>query len=374
MLITAALTLLAVLTAASLAAVGVGTPAAVAHLVFAVGIVPLIFAAMTHFVPVLTRTGDAPAIIRCLPVFAQLAGVLLVLALQGIFPYELLQLAAAIDLALAGGLLYWIVRRARAALGRPHPGWRWYAAALAVLMLALVAILAMALWPAHWQIWRLLHLHLNTLGLVGLAAFGTLPVLLPTVLGRGDPGAAQWLQRYLWPMLLAVLTLVLGIAVHWSLAAVGASVLLVLAGLLLVRWLQCFGWPRLPGDGAAVSLIAAVLGWMLGLLAGVLHGGGAMPAMPGLWAWVAAFLLPLVTGALSQLLPVWRWPGRQSPERDAMRSRLVARGALRAGFFLLAGAAFLGGFVLPGMILAMLGLLLFIVSVLQTVRIRQSTR
>ena len=374
MLITAALTLLAVLTAASLAAVGVGTPAAVAHLVFAVGIVPLIFAAMTHFVPVLTRTGDAPAIIRRLPVFAQLAGVLLVLALQGIFPYELLQLAAAIDLALAGGLLYWIVRRAGAALGRPHPGWRWYAAALAVLMLALLAILAMARWPAHWQIWRLLHLHLNTLGLVGLAAFGTLPVLLPTVLGRGDPGAAQWLQRYLWPMLLAVLTVVLGIAVHWSLAAVGAAVLLVLAGLLLVRWLQCFGWQRLLGDGAAVSLIAAVFGWILGLLAGVLHGAGAMPAMPGLWAWVAAFLLPLVTGALSQLLPVWRWPGQQSPGRDAMRSRLVVRGVLRASLFLLAGAAFLGGFVLPGMILAMLGLLLFIVSVLQTVRIRRSTR
>jgi len=117
-----------------------------------------------------------------------------------------------------------------------------------------------------------------------------------------------------------------------------------------------------------------VFGWILGLLAGVLHGAGVMPAMPGLWAWVAAFLLPLVTGALSQLLPVWRWPGRQSSERHAMRSRLVVRGALRAGLFMLAGGAFLGGFVLPGMILAMLGLLLFIVSVLQTVRIRRSTR
>lgn len=360
MLITAALTLLALIAAASLAMLGAGTPAAVAHLVFAVGIVPLIFAAMTHFVPVLTRTGDAPAIIRRLPVFAQLAGCLLVLALQGIFPYELLQLAAAIDLALAGGLLYWVVRRARAALGRPHPGWRWYAAALAVLMLALVAILAMALWPAHWQIWRLLHLHLNTLGLVGLAAFGTLPVLLPTVLGRADPGAAQWLQRYLWPMLLAVLTVVLGIAVHWSLATVGAAVLLVLAGLLLVRWLQCFGWQRLLGDGAAVSLIAAVLGWMLCLLAGMLHGGGSMPAMPGLWAWVAAFLLPLVTGALSQLLPVWVWPGPMSPQRQALRAALVAGGQGRSAAFLMAGVLFLSGWPELAMPLAASGLLWFI--------------
>ena len=58
MLHTASLTLLALLGSAVLALSGVGSPLAVAHLAFAVGIVPLIFAAMSHFVPVLTRTGD----------------------------------------------------------------------------------------------------------------------------------------------------------------------------------------------------------------------------------------------------------------------------------------------------------------------------
>lgn len=374
MLVTAALTLLALIVAAGLAATGAATPAAVAHLAFAVGIVPLIFAAMTHFVPVLTRTGDVPAIVRRLPLFAQLAGVLLVLALQGVVPYALVQLAAGVDLLLAGGLLYWIAGRARAALGRPHPGWQWYAAALAVLMLALLAVLAMAVWPAHWQAWRLIHLHLNTLGFVGLTAFGTLPVLLPTVLGQGDPGAAQWLRRSLWPMLAAVLAVALGTAVHWLLAAMGAAILMVLCCALMVRWLKHFDLPRLFRDGAAVSLLVAVTGWGLSLFAGILHAAGGLPAMPGLWAWVAAFLLPLVTGALGQLLPVWRWPGPQCPARDAMRSRLVASGGVRALLFFSSGCAFLGDFRGAGLLFSILGLLLFVFSVLQTMRIRRSTR
>jgi hypothetical protein len=36
---------------------GEESPAAVTHLVFVIGIVPLIFGAITHFVPVLTRSG-----------------------------------------------------------------------------------------------------------------------------------------------------------------------------------------------------------------------------------------------------------------------------------------------------------------------------
>jgi len=374
LLTTVALTLLALIVAAGLAATGAATPAAVAHLAFAVGIVPLIFAAMTHFVPVLTRTGDAPAIVRRLPLFAQLAGLLLVLALQGIVPYALVQLAAGVDLLLAGGLLYWIGRRARAALGRPHPGWQWYAAALAVLMLALLAVLAMALWPANWQAWRLIHLHLNTLGFVGLAAFGTLPVLLPTVLGQADPDAAQWLRRSLWPMLAAILAVAFGTAVYWLLAVAGTAILLVLCGVLLVRWLKRFDLHRLCADGAVLSLVAAVSGWGMCLLAGVLHAASVLPAMPGLWAWVAAFLLPLVTGALSQLLPVWRWPGPKCPARDAMRARLIAGGGVRALLFLSAGGAFLGDFGGAGMLLAVAGLLLFLLSVIQGMRIRRSTR
>ena len=100
---------------------------AVAHLAFAVGIVPLIFAAMSHFVPVLTRTGSPSQIIARLPGMAQMAGLLAVLAMQGIVPRWLVSVAAAVDLILAGILLNWMAARARATLGSPHPACAWNA-------------------------------------------------------------------------------------------------------------------------------------------------------------------------------------------------------------------------------------------------------
>lgn len=374
MLSTAALTLLALLAAALLALAGAGTPAAVAHLAFAVGIVPLILAAMTHFVPVLTRTGDPSAAIRRLPFFAQFAGLTAVLGLQGWLPYHIVYAAAAVDFVLAAILLRWIVRRASATLGKPHPGWRWYAGALALLMLALLAILATAVLPAEWVAWRRLHLHLNTLGLVGLAAFGTLPVLLPTALGQADPEAAGWLKRRFWSMFLAVVLLATGAAFYWPVSVAGAAILLVLALGLVAQWLRRFGPRPLLADGAACALLAAVTGWSLCLLAGTLHAAGLIPARPTLSAWAAAFLLPLVTGALSQLLPVWRWPGARTPERDAMRRQLVAGGSWRALAFLAAGVAFIADQGTPGAAFLLAGMVIFASSLLRAMRISRSTR
>ena len=102
MLPTAGLTLLALAGSVLLALAGLGSPLAVAHLAFAVGIVPLICAAMIHFVPVLTRTGDPGGGIRRLPLAAQIAGTLAVLAMEGWLPRGVLTLATAVDLLLAG--------------------------------------------------------------------------------------------------------------------------------------------------------------------------------------------------------------------------------------------------------------------------------
>ena len=86
MLVTASLTLLSLAFSAVLALSGVGSPLAVVHLAFAVGIVPLIFAAMSHFVPVLTRTGNPSLTIARVPRMAQLAGLVAVFAMQGTIP------------------------------------------------------------------------------------------------------------------------------------------------------------------------------------------------------------------------------------------------------------------------------------------------
>ncbi len=282
--------------------------------------------------------------------------------------------AAAVDLIFVLILLVWISQRMRRCLGAPHPGTRWYGAALAALLLALLAVLAMPVIPDAWGPLRRLHLHLNTLGLVGLAALGTLPVLLPTALGKPDPQAAVWLRRRLWPAVAATLLLAAGAAISWPLAVPGAAIMLVLALGLVGQWARCFGLRTLATDGVSASLLAAVLGLILLLAAGTLHGMGVLAALPVLLAWVVGFLLLLVTGALSQLLPVWRFPGPRTPARDAMRAVLVAGGAWRAALFLLAGLAFIADLTTAGAALLTTAMLLFAFSLLRAMRILRSTR
>jgi hypothetical protein len=355
LLLTASLTLLTLLGSAVLALSGVGSPLAVAHLAFAVGIVPLIFAAMSHFVPVLTRTGDPGPWIARLPLAAQVAGLVAVAAMQGLAPYGLVHAAAAVDLLMAAILLNWMAGRARAALGSPHPGWRWYGAALGCLMLALLSVPLMQVLPSYWKALRIFHLHLNTLGLVGLAALGTLPVLLPTALGKPDPEAAGWLRRRLW-------------------LVAGAALMLVAALGLIGQWARRFGFRAMLADGVTASLLVAVGGLLLTLAAGVAHGAGLMPGRPALLAWGAGFLLPLVTGALSQLLPVWRWSGPAIPVRHLMRQKLASSGVWRAAMFFSAALALLAGLdrLAGGLVIGGMGL--FAVSLLQAMRLSRSTR
>lgn len=374
MIRTASLSVLSLLASIGLAVAGWGSPIAVAHIAFAIGIVPLIFAAMIHFVPVLTRTGDPRPLVASVPGVAQLAGGMVVLAMQGGVSYNALYGAAAVDLLLAAFLLNWIAARARSALGSPHPGWRWYGVALGCLMLALLAILLMPLWPAFWPNLRLFHLHLNTIGLVGLAAFGTLPVLMPTVIGVADPEAAGWLRRRLWLMAGGAVVLATGAAVSWALAAPGAALVLVAVLGLVGHWGRRFGVRRMLADGASASLLSASCGLLVVLGAGVVHGAGLVGAQPTLFGWAAGFLLPLVTGALTHLLPVWRFPGPQLPIRGEMRRRLAATGRWRAALFLVAGVAFASGFPALGAVLTGAAMLLFVAGFVLAMSVSLSTR
>ncbi len=374
MITTASLTLLALLASVVLTLTELGSPVAVAHLAFAVGIVPLIFAAISHFVPVLTRTGDPEKRIHWLPALAQIAGLFVVATLQGWLPRWALHPIVTVDLILGLILLHWIVGRANRCLGSPHPGWRWYLAALSCLMLALLMVPLLTAVPEWYGPLRVIHLHLNTLGMVGLAALGTLPVLLPTVLGQGDPDAAGWLRRRLWPALAGVLAVSLGAGLFWWLAVPGAAILFVLGFGLLGQWIRRYGVKRLLNDGAAASLLAALLGLLFNLMAGVAHGANLLVARPAIAAWGLGFLLPLVTGALTQLLPVWRWPGPLIPARAVMRLKLAASGVWRAVFFLLGGLAVLAGFPSVGGVFAGLAIGLFAFGLYQAMRVSRSTR
>lgn len=367
------LAFLSLLLAPALGASAVLAPVAALHVAFAIGVLPLIFGAMLHFVPVLTRSAGPHRAIAALPFVAAANGLPVVLAMQGILPRSMLHLAAAFDFLLALTLIVWMVRRARRTLGAPHPGWRWYAAALSMLALALLAVppLLSGIEPGAL---RLFHLHANTAGLIGLAALGTLPVLLPTALGKPDPQAAPWLRRRLFVAVVGVLFLATGAALWWPLTLVGGAVLGVLALGLFAHWWRVFGAATVFADGAAAPLAAATAGFGLLLFAGALHGTRLFDAAGMTWAFVAGFLLPLVSGALSQLLPVWRFAGPNSPARQEMRRRLVRCGRWRAGLFPMAALAFILGAPPLGLSLVAAGLLLFAADLFAALRVPPPAR
>jgi hypothetical protein len=314
--------------------------AAALHLILAVGAMPLIFAAMSHFIPVLTRTRAAAAGLAGIPVVALAAGALAVgaLALPGLF--EGRYAAAILALAAAGSLLAWSRRRRAGMLGPAHPGLAWYEAALACLVSALLAILASAVWPQQTIAFHRLHLHLNTLGFVGLTAVSTLAVLLPTVTGRPDPQAGPRLRRDLPWAVAGTLLVAIGSAWFSPLAWIGGALWAIPLLRLGASWLRLYRADILALHGAAPLLAAALAGFALSLIAGALApmigAAGVRPAEPA-WAFVAGFMLPLVSGAASQLLPVWLRPGVQSGWHATLRDRLGRYGGVRAVLFCLGG-------------------------------------
>ncbi len=290
------------------------------HGVFAVGMLPLIFAAQRHFVPVLTRTHAAERWTGATPLLA-LAGA--VLALGGFHGLPGLAAAPWPALVAAIGMLAWMRRRRHACLGAPHPGLGWYEAALGCLIAALAAAAAMPWLPGHWPALKRLHLHLNLLGLLGLTALGTLQVLVPTVTGRADPGAAPRLRRDLPLALGGTLLVATGAAALPPLAALGGVLWLWVWG----RWawsLRQYGRALLAPEGLPLATAAAGFGAVL--VHGGLHGAGLIAAAPAPILLIPAFLLPLVSGALVQLAPLWRFPGIAAAPHRALRVRL-ARGA-----------------------------------------------
>lgn len=328
-----------------------------AHLAFAVGAMPLIFAAMGHFVPVLTRSGNPPAVVAALPLLALSGGLGAVASFAWpAFWFRGPTLAALPTLVAALGLIAWIRQRGRGGLGAPHPGLWWYPAALACLALALLAVPAMEIFPSERAALRLLHLHLNTLGFIGLTAIGTLQVLLPTAAGRFDPDAARRLQRDLPLAVSGVLLVSVGATWGGVLGRIGTLAGLTLWLLPLLRlattWWRLYRNVILKKHGAAASLAWALVGLILLSLS---HGLGLASGLNAIGAFFLAFLLPLVTGAVSQLLPVWLRPGRQDDWHAGMRTSLGRYAGLRGAAFAAAGLGWALGWkfapllALPGM-------------------------
>ncbi len=336
-------------------------PAAHIHLALAAGVMPLILGAMSHFVPVLTRSGAPSAGVRIIPLLALASGALAVFSF--ISPNQAYYFAALLALSAVVAFSGWIVRRGKSALGNPHPCLHWYLAAIACLMLALAAVAAMALWPEQQLALKRLHLHLNTLGFIGLTAIATLQVLLPTAVGRPDQQAANRLRQDLKWALGGTLLIAVGAAWFTPLAWLGTLLWALPVLRLGLAWLTLYRAEIRHIHGAAPSLAAALAGFFGALLFGVLHAAGVLLPSNSAHAFILAFLFPLVTGAVSQLLPVWLKPGPQAIWHEEIRQRLQWGGGIR-------GLMFLGGGLLlacgwrGGMILSVAALALFLLQLI----------
>ncbi|MFO1361778.1 MAG: hypothetical protein U1F45_04775 [Burkholderiales bacterium] len=332
------------------------------HLTFAIGIAPLILGALGYFVPVLTRSAAPPPRVLAAPFAALAAGVVAVAYFAAPAAWPLAYLAAAvIELAAVGAVLAWMARRARASIGAPHPCVRWYLAAAACLAAALLAVLVMPYAPAQYVALKRLHLHLNLLGFVGLTALGTLQVLVPTAAGAADPRAAARLDADLRWALAGTVLVAAGAAWLPLAAAVGLFFWLSLAIRIARDWFTLYPGRLLAWHGAPPSLGAALAGFTVMLVLGALHGGGTLDPRDAVLAFILAFLLPLVTGALTYLAPVWLRPGAQTPWHESVRAALGHYAGLRAGLFV-AGGILAGFGSAAGTALAALGLALFVVQ------------
>lgn len=339
-------TFLTLLMAAALLMARQGAPALGAHIAFALGVMPLILAAMSYFVPVLTRGPGATVAGWLPPLLAFGGGSLAVSAFALHYSSHAIGLAASLAISAAFGVGAWALIRVRRMIGRRHPGMDWYLAALGMLLFALFAVMAMPVFPEQRSQLRVFHLHANLLGFVGLTALGTLQVLLPTCVGKADPDVVDRLRTDVKWAVAACMLISFGAASLLPKVFVGTSPLIAVAGgliyLAIVLRLLHAWWGQFRGDlltphGAAPSLLAATVGLFGLVILGFLHGWGLLSGRASILGFVVAFLLPLVSGAAAQLLPVWLRPGVQDAWHAELRKRLCRWGGVRGLALLLAG-------------------------------------
>ena len=330
------------------------------HLIMATGIMPLIMGAMIYFTPVLTHSRTPGWLVMMVPLLALVSGALASTGL--LWRRDLLPIPAVLALAAAGALLGWMWYRARTMLGRPHPGLDWYRWALACLLLGLMAILVAMFRPEYWVALRRFHLHINLLGFVGMTAFGTLRVLVPTVAGYADADARRRLHGDLYFAVIGTLLIAVGSASQGWLVWPGLVLWLIplmrFAASLVMRWRKfIWGWHR-----SSTSLGLAVFGLIAVLVSAGFHATGARLSGVSMQVFFFVFLFPLVTGAVSYLLPVWLWPARDSAVYECTARRLAWGSGVRSLVFLAAGIVTCIG-MRGAVYLAGVGILIFLLQI-----------
>ncbi|MBF0175882.1 MAG: hypothetical protein HQL63_03395 [Magnetococcales bacterium] len=362
------LAVLAVVTLLSFVSVGALTGtwsvALVVHIVLGVGVFPLLTAMMIHFTSVLTRSRQAEGLVAWLPVLAMVVGLMAVLTVG--FDRRIGLVGAPLGLLIGLILLAWMHKCARQALGGVHPGLRWYQGSAMFLVVAMLAMEVGLQLPERWLVLRGVHLHCNLLGFLGMAAVGTLQVLLPTVGGYTDADSGRRLQLDYKYAVMGTLGAAVGAAWFRPLSLVGLACWLIPVVHLAVSVLR--HRPRIWFEGGGLfPLFGALLGYLSLMLSGLPVALGWMDPARMVPLFFMAFLFPLVTGALGYLLPLWLRQGDGSAGFHARDRQVLARGSRwRTLIFLGSGVAMAAG---EGwsVYLAVVGLVWFVVQVMVVV-------
>lgn len=247
-------------------------------------------------------------------------------------------------LAAALLLLAWSIRQsvARSLLRRFDLSSRFYLVAFGcgVVGVTLGGVLGSGVAGASFARVRLVHAHLNLVGLVGLTIIGTLPTFLPTVAHHravsGREATVAW-----WLSVAAALLLGLGLvagepAVGAGSLAAGTAALLILAGVLIRLWDR--GRRKVP----FLQVTAGVL-WLSAwaIADGVRLLVGDTPELVGMWTAVVvvAGIGQVLAGSLAYLLPVLA-----GPPLGANSERMTGRPWLPLGSANLAGVTMLAGY------------------------------
>lgn len=214
---------------------------------------------------------------------------------------------------------------------------RFYCAAACLLPLGATLGAIMAFSPAEpWRTRLLLaHQALNLLGFVGLTVVGTLVTLWPTVLRTPmQPAQDKHGRIALWIILGAVVVTTTGALVGlWWLATAGVLVDIIGICVVLGDLVAC-AVRRPPRDYPAMAMGAALcwlMVWLLWLVWTMIARGPHLTAddVHGLSVPViAGFLLQLLVGAMSYLMPMVMGGGPSIVR--ATNAKMHAFGALRA--------------------------------------------
>lgn len=154
------------------------------------------------------------------------------------------------------------------------------------------------------------HTMVNLLGWIGLTVVGTLVTFWPTVLRTRMDDRAERLARQALPVLLGGLAVVVAGSLLGSRVVAVAGI--AVYALAVLWWGRCLVTPlrkKLPREFAPASILAACVWAFVALIVTALHvlRSSDMELAAGYSVvasiWVAGFLVQLVTGALSYLVP-----------------------------------------------------------------------